>query len=138
MKQVLKAHRLNLESMFKEISTEKAAKPLGHYSQAIVCNNMIYVATQLGIKPHEPVVVGSIEEQTRQAIYNVKEILKAAGSDLNKVVKVTIYISDIDLWDRVNIVYSELFGDHKPARGVIPTGTFHKGFQVAFDVIAAL
>jgi len=124
--------------MIKSIATPHAAKPLGHYSQAIVHNGTVYVATQLGIIPDKPIVVGSIEEQTATALNNVKEILRAAGSDLNKVLKVTIYIADIRLWDQVNQVYMQFFGDHKPARGVIPCGEFHKGFQVAIDVIASL
>lgn len=119
------------------ISTEKAAKPLGHYSQATVHNGVIYVATQLGITPGKPVVPGTIEEQTTAALTNVQEILRAAGSDLDKVLRVTIYLADIQLWDRVNAVYAEFFKQHKPARGVIPAGTFHRGFHVAFDVIAA-
>ena len=98
----------------------------------------MYVATQLGIVPNQPIVVGSIEEQTKAALNNVQAILHAAGSDLSKVLKVTIYLSDIQLWDQVNAVYLQFFKTHKPARGVIPSGLFHKGFQVAIDVIAAV
>src|SRR5258708_6177111 len=108
--------------MVKYISTEQAAKPLGHYSQATVHNGTIYVATQLGIVPGKPIVVGSIAEQTKAALHNVREILKAAGSDLNKVLRVTVYVSDIRFWDEVNGVYSQFFGEHKPARGIIPCG----------------
>lgn len=122
----------------KFISTERAAKPLGHYSQATVDDNgTIYVATQLGIAPGKPIVVGSIEEQTERALSNIREILRAAGSDLHKVLRVTVYVADIRYWDEVNAVYTKFFGDHKPARGIIPCGEFHKGFQVAFDVIAS-
>jgi reactive intermediate/imine deaminase len=124
--------------MIKLVSTERAAKPLGHYSQATVHNGTIYVATQLGIVPGKPIVVGSIEEQTEAALNNIREILKAAGSDLDKVLRVTVYVADIRFWDEVNAVYTKFFGNHKPARGIIPCGTFHKGFQVAFDVIAAV
>jgi 2-iminobutanoate/2-iminopropanoate deaminase len=124
--------------MIKFISTELAAKPLGHYSQATVHNGTIYVATQLGIVPGKPIVVGSIQEQTEAALNNIREILKAAGSDLDKVLRVTVYVADIQFWDEVNAVYIQFFGKHKPARGVIPCKTLHKGFQVAFDVIAAV
>lgn len=122
----------------KAISTSKAAEPLGHYSQAIVCQNLVFVAIQLGIPPEGFTSVGTIEEQTRHALHNVEQILIAAGSDLQKVVKVTIFIADIALWDEVNKIYSEFFKDHKPARGVIPTKEFHHGFQVAFDVTASV
>ena len=122
----------------KFISTEHAAKPLGHYSQATVHNGTIYVATQIGIVPGKPIVVGTIGEQTKAALNNVREILKAAGSDLNKVLRVTVYVADIQFWDEVNAVYTQYFGEHKPARGIISCKEFHKGFQVAFDVIAAI
>jgi 2-iminobutanoate/2-iminopropanoate deaminase len=122
----------------KFISTEHAAKPLGHYSQATVHNGTVYVATQLGITPGKSIVVGSITEQTEAALSNIREILKAAGSDLNKVLRVTVYVADIQFWDEVNAIYTKFFGEHKPARGIIPCGKFHKGFQVAFDVIAAI
>lgn len=128
-----------MNSEIKYISTEKAAKPMGHYSQAVVYKDTIYVAAQLGIPPEgKPIQVGSIEQQTETALNNVKQILQAAGSDINKVLKVTIYIADINLWDKVNLIYGKFFGDHKPARAVVPTQTLHLGFQVGFDVIAAL
>lgn len=120
------------------IETKNAALPLGHYSQAVMHNKTVYVATQLGIVPDKPIIVGSIEEQTKAALNNIQAILHAAGSDLTKVLKITIYLSDIQLWDQVNAVYMQFFKDHKPARGVIPSGTFHKGFQVAIDAIASL
>ncbi|MCB1083941.1 MAG: RidA family protein [Simkania sp.] len=120
------------------VETNEAAQPLGHYSHAVIHNGVVYVATQLGIVPSKPIVVGSIEEQTYAALSNVQAILHAAGSDLTKVLKITIYLSDIQLWEQVNTVYMQFFKDHKPARGVIPCGTFHKGFQIAIDTIASL
>lgn len=123
----------------KFISTEKAAKPRGYYSQAVTHGDTIYVAAQLGIFPNqEPIQVGTIEEQIEQALKNVQEILIAAGSDLNRVLKVTIYVADISLWDRINKVYTEVFDQHKPARAIVPVKELHLGFQVAVDVIAAL
>lgn len=122
-----------------QIYTDKAAKPMGHYSQAVVHKDTIYVATQLGINPNQqPITVGTIEEQTEQTLKNVQEILIAANSSLDKVLKVTIYISDISLWNRVNAVYTSFFKEHKPARGVIPVKELHLGFQIAIDVIAAI
>ena len=120
------------------ISTDKAAKPRGHYSQASVYKDTIYVATQLGIVPNQdPIVVGSIEEQMIQALKNVQEILIAAGSNIDRVLKVTLYVADISLWNTINTVYAEFFGQHKPARAIIPVKALHHGFQVAVDVIAA-
>jgi 2-iminobutanoate/2-iminopropanoate deaminase len=66
------------------------------------------------------------------------EILKAANSHLDRVVKITVYISDIQLWDRVNAVYARVFEDHRPARAVVPTKDLHFGFQVEIEAIAAV
>ena len=121
------------------ISTSNAPKPAGHYSQAIVHNNLVYVSGQLPIDPESGEKrIGSIEEQTEQALKNLSEILKAAGSNLNQVIKTTVYISDIELWDRVNAVYARFFGEHRPARAVVPTRNLHFGFQIEIEAIAAL
>jgi len=122
-----------------EIITSNAPQPAGHYSQAIVHNNIIYVSGQLpiGLGGREK-TVGSIEEQTELALKNLAEILKAAGSNVKQVIKTTIYISDIELWSKVNAVYSRFFGEHRPARTVVPTTKLHFGFQIEIDAIAAL
>ena len=121
------------------ISTPNAPKPAGHYSQAIVHNNLVYVSGQLPVDPESGEKrIGSIEEQTEQALKNLSEILKAAGSNLNQVMKTTVYISDIELWDRVNAVYPRFFGEHRPARAVVPTRNLHFGFQIEIEAIAAL
>ena len=123
----------------KKISTTKAAQPLGHYSQAVVHNGTVYVATQLGIEPNaEEIVVGSLDEQTKIALNNISAILEEAGSSMSQVLKVTIFIADIAKWDVVNAEYGKFFGEHKPARGVIPCDKLHLGFEVAFDVVAAI
>ena len=121
------------------ILTSNAPKPAGHYSQAIVHNNLVYVSGQLPIDPESGEKrIGSIEEQTEQALKNLSEILKAAGSSLNQVIKTTVYISDIELWNRVNAVYARFFGEHRPARAVVPTKNLHFGFQIEVEAIAAL
>ena len=121
------------------ILTSNAPKPAGHYSQAIVHNNLVYVSGQLPIDPESGEKrIGSIEEQTEQALKNLSEILKAAGSSLNQVIKTTVYISDIELWNRVNAVYARFFGGHRPARAVVPTKNLHFGFQIEVEAIAAL
>jgi 2-iminobutanoate/2-iminopropanoate deaminase len=125
--------------MLKPVLTDKAPKPGGHYSQAIIHNGVVYVAGQL---PIDPVTgekrVGTIEEQTKLVLNNVRAILQASGSDIEKVIRMTIYISDIELWGRVNTVYAEFFGAHRPARTVVPTKTLHFGFQIEVDAIAAI
>ncbi len=123
----------------KHIQTPHAPAPAGHYSQAIVHQGLVYVSGQLPVDPATGVKrTGSIEEQTQQALENVEAILQAAGSDLEHVLKTTVYVSDIQLWDRVNAVYARFFGDHKPARAVVPTRELHYGFKIEIEAIAAL
>ncbi len=122
----------------RTIETQNAPAPGGHYSQAVVCNGLVFVSGQLAIDPQTgEKKLGSIEEQTEQALENVAEILKAADSDLSLVLKMTVYISDINLWSAVNTVYARLLGEHRPARAVIPTGELHYGFLIEIEAIAA-
>lgn len=121
------------------VLTDNAPKPAGHYSQAIEHNGIVYVSGQLPIDPATPDSrVGSIEEQAAQALQNVRAILEAAGSDLGHVLKTTVYVSDIALWGRVNEVYARFFGDHRPARAVVPTRELHFGCQVEIEAVATL
>jgi len=123
----------------KEISTPKAPLPRGHYSQGIIHNGLVYVSGQLPVDPDTgEKILGSIEEQTEQVLKNVKAILEEAGSGLDHVVKATVYISDIRLWDRVNAVYANHFHRHRPARVVVPVNTLHYGFQIEMEAIGAV
>ena len=123
----------------KVIFTEKAPRPAGHYSQAIVHGDTIYMAGQLPIEPKTgEKKTGPIEEQAEQVLRNIAEILQAASSDLNHVLKVTVYIADMSLWERLNAVYARFFGEHRPARAVLPAPNLHFGFQVEIDAIAAV
>lgn len=122
----------------KRINTPNAPKAGGHYSQATVYNGLVFVAGQLSIDPatgaHK---IGTIEEQTELALNNVHAILQAAGSDWSRVLKMTVYVADINLWEAVNKVYARILGEHRPARAVIPTGPLHYGFLIEIDAIAA-
>lgn len=121
------------------ISTPNAPQPAGHYAQALEHDGLVYVSGQLPVAAASGEKrVGSIEQQTEQALRNVQAIVEAAGSDLNRVLKVTVYVSDIALWDRVNAVYARFFGDHRPARAVVPTRELHFGFQIEIDAVAVV
>jgi 2-iminobutanoate/2-iminopropanoate deaminase len=121
------------------INTPNAPVPAGHYSQATIHGDLIFVAGQLPIYAQTgEKELGSIEHQTEQVFRNIEAILKAAGSDLKKILKVNIYIADISLWDRVNSVYSSIFGGHRPARVVIPTKDLHYGFLIEGDAVATI
>ena len=123
----------------KRITTPSAPRPAGHYSQAVVHNGLVFVSGQLSIDPQTgEKKIGSIEEQTEQALTNVHEILKAAGSDWDRVLKMTVFVADINLWDAVNKVYTRILGEHRPARAVIPTGPLHYGFLIEIEAVAAI
>ena len=121
------------------ISTENAPKPAGHYSQAVVHDGTVYVSGQLPIDPATGEHIrGSIEDQTEQVLRNVSAILEAAGSSMSQVLKSTVYISNIAHWPGVNEAYTRHFGEHRPARVVVPTRDLHFGFLIEMDVIAAV
>lgn len=122
--------------LLQTVETPHAPLPAGHYSQAMIANGFIFIAGQLPIKPNRDKVLGSIEAQTQQTLENVKAIVEAAGSDLNHIVKVTVYIADIALWDGVNKVYTAFFGEHKPARAIVPVKDLHYGFQIEIEAVA--
>jgi 2-iminobutanoate/2-iminopropanoate deaminase len=120
------------------VSTPNAPTPAGHYSQAVVYNGLVFVAGQLAIDPQTGArLTGPIEEQTEQCLKNISEILNAAGSDLSRVLKMTVYISDIELWSGVNSVYARVMGDDRPARAIVPVKELHYGFKIEIEAIAA-
>ena len=122
----------------KRINTPNAPQPGGHYSQATVYNGLVFVAGQLSMDPKTGQhMLGSIQEQTEQALSNVHAILKAAGSDWDRVLKMNISIADINLWGAVNQVYSRVLGENRPARAIIPCGPLHYGFLIEIEAVAA-
>ena len=121
----------------KIISTPDAPTPGGHYSQAVMHHGLIFVAGQVPINPKTgEKVLGSIEDQTRQVLSNLSAILVAAGSGLDKVLKTTVYVSDMEYWGSVNRLYAEFFGEHRPARAIVPAKDLHYGFKIEIDAIA--
>ena len=119
------------------ISTEQAPKALGPYSQAIKAGGFIFCSGQIPIDPAaNDVVATTIEDQTRQAIMNLGNVLKAAGSSLAKVVKTTVFISDMNDFAALNGVYAELFGDTKPARSCVQVARLPKDVKLEIEAIA--
>lgn len=110
----------------------------GHYSAAVVHQNTVYVAGQLPIDfaDGETLPKGGIEEQTLTALKNLASVLRESGSDIEQVLKTTVYISNIDYWPAVNKVYAEFFGQHKPARTIVPISELHYGSLIEIDAIA--
>lgn len=121
------------------VSTTNAPAAGGHYSQGIVHNGVVYVSGQLPMVPgqteHKP---GTIEEQTEQTLRNVAAVLEAGGSSLSHALQMTIYVSDISLWGRVNTTYARVMGDAKPTRAVVPVKDLHYGYLIEIQAAGAV
>lgn len=121
-----------------EIRTPSAPAPDGHYAQAVIHGEVVYVSGQLPIDPvTSQVAKGGIEGQTEQVLHNVAAILMASGSSLARVLRVTLYLGDSRSLPRIESIYTRRFGGHRPARIVLPAGPFPKGCLLAMDVLAA-
>jgi len=111
--------------------------PKGHYSPGVVANGLVFVSGQLPTDPATGAVVGSTaEEQTERALRNVELVLRAAGSSLDRVVQMTIYIPDGELWGAVNTAYSRVMGSHKPTRAIVPVSPLHYGALIEIQAVA--
>jgi len=121
----------------KTIQPAGQPTPKGHYSPGIEHHGIIYVSGQLpmDLETREP-FAGDIETQTELALRNVEAVLKAAGSDLSRVMQMTIYVSDIELWGKVNQVYARVMGDHRPARAIVPVKDLHFDTKIEIQAIA--
>lgn len=123
--------------MIEVVSTANAPAALGPYSQALKVNGFIYCSGQIPINPASGAVEAvSIEDQTRQAITNLKNVLEAAGSSLANVVKTTVFIKDMNDFVALNGVYAEMFGDTKPARSCVEVARLPKDVKVEIEAIA--
>ncbi len=119
------------------IETAAAPSPIGPYSQAIRANGFLFVSGQIAIDPASGgVVAGGVEEQTRQVMKNVGAILEAAGSGLPRIVKTTIFLTDLDDFASVNRVYGEFLGDVKPARATVQVVRLPKEVLVEIEAVA--
>jgi len=121
----------------KKIQPENQPQPKGHYSPGIEHHGIIYVSGQLpmDLETREP-FAGDIETQTELALRNVEAVLHAAGSRLDRVMQMTIYVSDMELWDAVNKTYARVMGDHRPARAIVPVKDLHFGTKIEIQAIA--
>ncbi len=120
------------------IATDKAPKAIGPYSQGVKANGMVFTSGQLPIDVATGnFVPGGIAEQTRQSLLNVKAILEKAGSSLDKVIKSTVFLSDMNNFAEMNKVYSELFGtENHPSRSAVQVARLPKDALVEIEVIA--
>jgi 2-iminobutanoate/2-iminopropanoate deaminase len=121
----------------KVVFTEKAPKPIGPYSQAIIAGNLIFIAGQIPIDPAtNQVVQGDIKEQTRRVLENLRAILESVGATFDDVVKVTIYMKDLNEFSAMNEVYSEYFKNSPPARTTVEVSRLPRDVKIEIDLIA--
>jgi 2-iminobutanoate/2-iminopropanoate deaminase len=123
--------------MKEAVFTERAPRPIGPYSQAIIAGDLIFVSGQIPIDPSTGRIVSDdFKEQVRRALDNVKAILEAGGSSLDDVVKVTVYLKDPSRFQDFNQIYSEYFKGSFPARTTVFVNDLPAGAQIEVDVIA--
>ena len=121
----------------KIVSTEKAPKAIGPYSQAIRTANLIFTAGQIGLNPATmEIVEGGIEAETRQVLTNLKSVLESADSGLNYIVKTTVFLQSIEDFARMNSVYQEFFPENPPARSTVAVAALPKGALVEIECMA--
>lgn len=122
----------------KPIQPQNQPSPKGHYSPGVEHNGVIYVSGQLplDLETREP-FTGDIAKQTELTLRNVEAVLKAGDSGLEKVLQMTIYVSDMSMWDAVNAAYIKVMGEHKPARAIVPVKDLHYGVGIEIQAIAA-
>lgn len=117
------------------LQSHKIPAPKGHYSPAISHGGFLFISGQVPFTKEQAVSV-EIEEQTRITLQKVATILEAAGCQRSDVLQCRIYISDMSLWARVNAVYADFFGDHKPTRCIVPVGELHYGCLIEMEALA--
>ncbi len=121
------------------INTEHAPAAIGPYSQGVVAGGMLYASGQIPLDPKSgEIVSGGIAAQTKQVLENMKAVVEAAGASMSKVVKVTIYIVDMQQFAVVNEVYGTYFSSPFPARACVEVSKLPKGVEVEMDAIAFL
>jgi len=121
------------------IETENAAPAGGHYVQATTYNGLVYISGQLPVRTDRShTFAESFEAQARQALQNLVEILKAAGSEPSQLLKVTVYLVDVENWPGFNRIYAEILGEAKPARSIVPVPELHYGYLIEIDAIAVI
>ncbi len=123
----------------KFIASADAPQAIGPYSQAVALNGLLFTAGQIPLDPASmTIVAGGIAEQTEQVMRNLRAVLTAAGTSLDRVVKTTVFLQDMADFAAMNEVYAKHFGNHRPARSTVAVGGLPRGVRVEIDMVAAL
>ncbi len=119
------------------VATPDAPKAIGPYSQAVKANGVVYTSGQIALDPATGnLVEGSFEEQVHRVMRNLEAVLKEAGSGFDRVLRATVYVTDLANFGALNTIYESYFGSHKPARTTIQASALPKGSMVEIDLIA--
>jgi 2-iminobutanoate/2-iminopropanoate deaminase len=124
--------------MLETVSTDRAPKAIGPYSQAVRAGGLLWVSGQIGLDPSTgALVAGGIEAETRRVLDNLRGVLEAAGSGLDRVLKVTVYLADLPSdFEGMNRVYASYFGPAPPARVTVGVRSLPRGARVEMDAVA--
>ncbi len=121
------------------IHTDKAPKAVGPYSQAVTANGMVWLSGQIGLVPERGELAGEdLASQARQVMANLTAVLEAAGASLSDIVKVNIYLTDMNDFPELNALYAEWLGEHRPARATVAVAALPLGARIEMDVVARL
>jgi 2-iminobutanoate/2-iminopropanoate deaminase len=118
------------------LHTDNAPAAIGPYSQAVKVNGLLYTSGQIALSPEGVMCENDIKKQTRQIFSNIKAILEDNGSSLEQVIKVNIFLTDMNDFGIVNVIMAEVFGDHKPVRSTIQVAGLPKNAMIEMDIIA--
>jgi 2-iminobutanoate/2-iminopropanoate deaminase len=123
----------------RTISTDRAPKAIGPYSQGIAASGFLFLSGQIPLDPRTgDLVQGTVREEVTRVMENLKAILEAAGSGLDRVVRTTVFLTDLKDFAAMNEVYARYFGAHRPARSTVQVAALPKGARIEIDAIAAL
>lgn len=126
----------SIRYMKRIITSNKAPKAIGPYSQAVILNNVLYTSGQIGLDPQTGDLKDGIKEQVKQVMENLKALLKEADMDFSNVVKTTIFLKSMDDFTTVNQIYASYFNENPPARSCVEVSALPKGALVEIELIA--
>jgi reactive intermediate/imine deaminase len=127
------------ENEIRYVNPDGNAAPGGHYSHATVANGFVFISGQLPIaSTGERLTAAPFEEQARQSLANLKAALEGAGSSIERLVQVRVYVDSLENWPAFNAIYAQWIGPVRPSRAVVPTGPLHHGLRVEVEAVALL
>jgi 2-iminobutanoate/2-iminopropanoate deaminase len=123
----------------RTISTDRAPKAIGPYSQGIAASGFLFLSGQVPLDPETgQLVQGTVQEEVTRVLENLKGVLEAAGSGLQRVVRTTVYLTSLEDFTAMNEVYARYFGEHRPARSTVQVSALPRGARVEIDAIASV